>query len=280
MSLKKKIKYLTPVPVKKALKYIFYLFEDIITFLSGKKIKGYPPKRLNFVGSSEFKKVGDEFTDHFVKIGKMKKTDTVLDIGSGIGRMAIPLKKYLKDGEYYGFDIDKRGVKWCQKNISNKLSNFNFEYVDIYNKYYNKKGKIKASEFVFPYKDNKFDFIFATSVFTHMMPKQIIQYFKEVSRVMKPGGTCFFTWFSIDEEAENKIKNNQSNCDLKYKHTDYCFYSHKNVPEAEIGYKENWIIDQLKKQQLNGDLKIHHGTWSNRKDGFSYQDIFVSQKIK
>jgi len=269
MNLKKKFKYLLPVSIKKVLKYLVYLFQDTIGAIKGTNLHGYPPKRLNFVGSAEFKKVGDEFVGHFVELGGLKPSDTVLDIGSGIGRMAIPLTKYLTGGEYFGFDIDKTGVAWCQKNISPKCKNFHFEYVDIFNKYYNKKGKIKAEAFIFPFNNAKFDFIFATSVFTHMLPEQIAQYLAEIKRVVKPGGKCFLTWFSIDAEAQKNIDEHISNCDFKYKHTDFCFYSHKNVPEAEIGYKENWILKKLRR------AKIYHGSWSNRKKSLSYQDIFI-----
>lgn len=278
-TLKNRFKYLLPVQVKKLLKYILYLFQDIINFIKRTHPEGYPPKRLNFVGSSEFKKVGDEFTDHFIKLGKLKPSDTVLDIGCGIGRIAIPLTKYLTNGELYGFDIDKRGIQWCQKNISKKFENFHFQYVDIFNKFYNKKGKIKAEEFIFPYENNKFDFVFATSVFTHMLPEQITQYLAEINRVLKPGGKCFLTWFSIDEEAQKNITNHISNCDFEYEYKEYCFYSHKNVPEAEIGYKEDWIIKQLKRIDCYENLKIYHGSWSNRKESFSYQDIFIFSSL-
>ena len=278
MNLKKKFKYLLPVPVKKALKYVLYSFQDIMSSIKGTRPKGYPPKRLNFVGSNEFKKVGDEFAGYFKKLGELKPSDTVLDIGSGIGRMALPLTTYLTDGKYCGFDIDKRGVQWCQKNISPRFPNFQFEYVDIFNKYYNKKGTIKADEFIFPYGDNQFDFIFATSVFTHMLPAQISQYLAEIKRVLKPGGTCFLTWFSIDEEAQENINNHTSRCNLKYTFDDYGFYSHKSVPEAEIGYKESWIIDQMKNIHCHENLKIHHGSWANRKESLSYQDIVISKK--
>ena len=280
MQIKRKLKYLLPVHFKKILKYCFYLLQDIINFFKKDSLKGYPPKRLNFVGSSEFKKVGDEFFEYFVKYGKLKPDDIVLDVGCGIGRMAIPLTKYVNNrgGGYYGFDIDKRGIKWCQKNISSKFPYFHFNFVDIFNKYYNKRGKIKAHKFIFPYENNKFDFVIATSVFTHMLPDQITQYLAEINRVLKPSGKCFLTWFSIDSEAENNIKNNISNCDFKYEFENYCFYSHKNVPEAEVGYKEHWIIDQLKKVDCYKNLKIYHGNWSKRKSGLSYQDIFISEK--
>lgn len=258
---------------------MLYTFQDILSSLKGTHPKGYPPKRLNFVGSNEFKKVGDEFKNHFTKYGRLKPTDTVLDIGCGIGRMALPLTDFLSTGAYYGFDIDKRGVQWCQKNISSRFPHFHFDYVDIFNKYYNKKGTLKAHEFTFPYKNNQFDFIFATSVLTHMLPEQVTHYLAEIKRVTKPGGTLFLTWFSIDDEAQKNIEHHTSNCDLKYTYDDYGFYSHKNVPEAEIGYKETWILDQLKKIQCDKNVKIHHGRWSNRKSGLSYQDIIVSRKV-
>ncbi|MFA5842838.1 MAG: class I SAM-dependent methyltransferase [Candidatus Gracilibacteria bacterium] len=279
--LKKFFKYLLPVPVKKSLKYLFYLAQDIFGTIFKTNLKGYPPKRYDFVGSLDFKKIGDEFTDYFIRLGGLKPTDTVLDIGSGIGRMAIPLKPVLTKGKYYGFDIDHRGIKWCQKNITKECSNFHFQTVDIFNKYYNKKGKIQAHEFKFPYQAEYFDFIFATSVFTHMLPEQISQYLKEIHRVLKPGGTCFVTWFSIDNEAQKNISQQRSHCNFKYEYIkNISFYSHKNVPEAEIGYRESWIIEQLKKTGMEKNLKIHHGRWSNRKKGLSYQDIFISKKGK
>jgi len=277
--LKHRLKYLLPVSVKKTLKYILNSFQDFISFITGKKNE-YPPKRLNFVGSSEFKKVGDEFVKYFINLGHLNKTDTVLDIGCGIGRMAIPLTKHLNNkGELYGFDIDKRGIKWCHKNLTKKYPNFHFEYVDLYNKYYNKKGKIKAENFKFPYENNKFDFIFATSVFTHMLPNEVEQYLKEIKRVLKKGGKAFLTFFSIDKTAEKNMENGKSYCDFKYPYKGkFCFYSHKNVPEAETGYNEEWIINQYEKMGIDKNLKIYRGKWSGRKEFLSYQDIFISQK--
>lgn len=277
MNFQRRLKYLFPVPLKKVLKYLYYLCQDIGDFMTGRTLKGYPPKRLNFVGSSSFKKVGDEFAEYFIKLGKLQPSDTVLDIGCGIGRMAIPLTRYVTDGAYYGFDIDRRGILWSQKNISKKFPHFHFQYVDIFNQYYNKKGKIKAEEFIFPYEEKTFDFVFATSVFTHMLPEQIRQYLMEIKRVLKPGGTSFLTWFSIDKEARKNIGDHISSCDFSYEYNAHCFYSHKNCPEAEIGYQEHWIIEQLKKLGGTESSEIHHGSWSQRQEYLSYQDIFITR---
>jgi ubiquinone/menaquinone biosynthesis C-methylase UbiE len=276
-SVKQKLKYLVPVRVKKFLKYILYSFQDLIAYLKGEKNE-YPPKRLNFVGSSEFAKVGHEFAGYFIKLCNLKPNEKVLDIGCGIGRMAIPLTKHLSnDGEYFGFDIDKRGIFWCNKNISKKYPNFHFEYVDLYNKYYNKKGKIKASDFKFPYPDGHFDFVFATSVFTHMLTNDVVHYLEEIKRVLKPNGRALTTFFSIDDDARKNINDGISRCQFVYPSDENSYYSHKTVKEAEIGYNEKWINDKLGEIGFSVN-KVLHGSWSARKDYISYQDIYIFNK--
>ena len=57
----------------------------------------------------------------------------VLDIGCGVGRIAIPLTGYLGGGgQYDGFDVVPGGIAWCEKNISIPFPHFRFELADIY----------------------------------------------------------------------------------------------------------------------------------------------------
>jgi len=111
-SAKRIIKYLTPVPLKKVLKYGYYSMLDLKDTLTGNRNPNVPPRRLNFVGSEDFLHVANEFFGYFIspELGHVKPHEKILDFGSGIGRMAIPFINYLPDGHYYGFDIDKRGV--------------------------------------------------------------------------------------------------------------------------------------------------------------------------
>ena len=278
--MKKFLRYLLPVPLKKCLKYVYYGTLDVADRITGKVDPNYPPRRLNFVGSHDFRKVGEEFLEHFIALGKLKPTDQVLDIGSGIGRMAIPLTKYInKNGCYEGFDIDARGVAWCQKNITPAHQNFNFQYTDIYNLYYNKNGETLAKNFEFPYPNNSFDFVFATSVFTHLLHEDGEQYLKEIHRVLKPEGRSFITWFTLDPKTERLMKNGKSAANFKYESIDCsaCFYSHPHNPEAETAYQMAWVKEQYKTHKIDKHFKIHPGWWRGEK-GVSYQDIVVSKK--
>src|SRR5436853_5461052 len=126
-----------------------------------------PPAEMIYTGDGDFLGIGREFLEYFIKLGNLRPSDRVLDVGAGLGRMAIPLTQYLsKRGRYEGFDAVKLGVEWCQERISRTYPNFRFRFADIHNTCYNPEGQIKAQDFKFPYADGSFDFVFLASVFT------------------------------------------------------------------------------------------------------------------
>jgi len=193
--------YVPPL-VKSILKPIYWFIIDTLEVLKGRD-KLIPPKSMIFVGDGDYKKIGEEFFVYLTELGGLKPTHKILDVGCGIGRMTLPLTRYLSnEGEYYGFDIVKKGIDWCNKNISTIYPNFQFEHANIYNKMYNQGGSIKSTEYKFPYNNEKFDFVFLTSVFTHMFRKDVEQYIKEISRVLKKSGKCLITFFLLNEDME------------------------------------------------------------------------------
>jgi protein-L-isoaspartate O-methyltransferase len=50
-----------------------------------------PAPESVFVGDGDYRAIGAEYLGHFVRLGGLKPSDRVLDIGCGIGRMAVPL---------------------------------------------------------------------------------------------------------------------------------------------------------------------------------------------
>ena len=58
-------------------------------------------------GREGFVRAGDESVRCFVEWGGLRPGDRVLDVGSGVGRMAVALTRYLDVGSSYeGFDVD------------------------------------------------------------------------------------------------------------------------------------------------------------------------------
>jgi SAM-dependent methyltransferase len=217
-----------------------------------------PPQDLiHWIGDGDYQKIGDEFFKYFIELGGLKPEHNVLDVGCGCGRMARPLIPFLK-GHYCGFDIMWPAIDWCQKNYS---PHFKFDYADIFNRGYNPGGRINIREYCFPYKNESFDFIFLTSVFTHMFPIGIKHYLSEIHRVLKPTGRCLMTFF-LGNLAHKKDGYSINNLEL---------------PEAMVAYEEQNVRELLSGFKIIEP--IHYGSWSGRESFLSFQDIVIVEKV-
>ena len=267
-----------PDYLKQAVKNVLLYPLDLYELLTGKRDQLTPPKRICFGGDGDFKTIGSDFLNYFITLADLKPNHRVLDVGCGIGRMAVPLTAYLNnDGRYKGFDIVPRGIKWCQKAISTRFPNFEFKLADIYNNQYNPRGKYTASEYVFPYNNNSFDFVFLTSVFTHMLPNDMNNYLEEIARVLKEDGRCLITFFLINEESSAMIHEGRSQRTFKYDFGDFLSID-KEVPEYAIAYHEHVIRGIFAKNYLKITEPIHYGSWCGRNNYLSYQDIIIAAR--
>lgn len=266
-----------PKPLKELLKKIYYLPVDLVDLLR-KRDGMIPPRSMIFIGGGDFIKIGEGFKRHFVELGHLQPHERVLDVGCGIGRMAVPLTKYLsEEGEYWGFDIVKKGIEWCQERISPKFKNFHFVHSDIYNKYYNPNGTILAQEYRFPFENEFFDFVFLTSVFTHMLRPDVENYIGEISRVLRTGGRCLITFFILNEESLRLMHSLKSRFDFRYD-LGGCFSNEIDTPEDAIAYEEEVIKRLFRKNRLVITPSIYYGSWCGRETFFTYQDVIVAKK--
>lgn len=253
----------------------YYAPSDLMDKMTRKNKHIVPPKGLIFTGSGDFLKQGDRYLDIFIKYGGLQPHHTTLDIGSGIGRMAIPLAGYLhKTTRYEGFDVMKVGVKWCQNNLTPMYPNFNFSHVSLKNDLYTNDGEA-AENFRFPYKDDTFDFCFLTSVFTHMTDKQVENYLKEIHRVLKPKGRCLATFFILNKNAKH-----DSNSEFLFPY-DYGHYRlmDNKVKSANVAYEQSYLENFAK--QIGLTIRdFHFGFWSHQRksEALDFQDIVIFEK--
>jgi SAM-dependent methyltransferase len=57
---------------------------------------------------------------------------------------------------------------------------------------------IRPEHYRFPYVNASFDLMYATSIFTHLLPAAAEQFMREASRVLRPEGRCVFSFFLLD----------------------------------------------------------------------------------
>ena len=256
------------------------MFIDFKEWLSGQKDGLVPPMRMRRLVGPEngYRDAGDEFLKIFIGIGGLKPNDRVLDVGCGMGRMARALATYLnKQGSYEGFDIVEKEIRWANRAFESRFPNFHFQLADMYNKEYNPKGRFKASEYRFPYYDNSFDFVFLTSVFTHMLPEDMENYFAEISRVLKSQGRCLISCFLLNENSLKQIGTKDSLMNFQYEIDGYRTVN-KERPEAAIAYFEKTMLGYFNRNKLKVDGPIHYGSWCKSKSPLTFQDVVVSIK--
>jgi len=235
-----------------------------------------PPRGLSFVGRTDFEKTGQEFLDHFVTLGGLKTDDRVLDVGCGIGRMAVPLTGYLDGGAYEGFDVGKEMIGWCKRHITSCHPEFIFTWAPIYNQKYNPFGTVSASEFRFPYDDNSFDFAIATSLFTHLTRDEASHYLRELGRVLRPGATSLLTFFLLTPESEEEIAAGRAAFDFKYEIGGAATVDARQ-PEEAVAFRLGDIEEMLGEMGLEIRQPIHRGNWANAPGAPSLQDIVIAQ---
>ncbi len=140
-----------------------------------------PPQLIYLVMKSYDKKVfyessqlGEECIRNILKKNGLDvySFDSILDFGCGCGRILRRWKTL--GGKIYGSDYNPVLVNWCKKSLPFKVT-------------MNKpQGKIFFDE-------NKFDFIYAISVFTHLNENLQNFWIDELIRILKPGGYLLIT---------------------------------------------------------------------------------------
>lgn len=275
----RKIYYTLSPRLRFLIRRLYYLPYDIWTGISRKRHIYEPPKGKIFVGSGDFIGQGRHQVKLLKKWAELNSDGCVLDVGCGVGRTATALTEYLlPEGKYFGFDVVKQGVKWCQSKIGKDFPNFEFRYTPLHNDLYN-KAENHSNQYQFPYTDNQFDCVFLFSVFTHMLPEETGHYLKEINRVLKNGQFCLATFFIIPDEdiafyqKQNKFK-------FPYRKKGYLLMDSK-VQSANVAITESYLEKIINLSHLQIHKQIP-GYWKGsiaQSEDRDFQDIIVLKKL-
>ncbi len=224
-----------------------------------------PPSDLRlgigpFEDPEKFLASGRETIRLAVDIACLRPSHSILDVGCGCGRIALPLMSYLSDeGIYSGFDPDRECIDWCNENIARLDKRFEFSHVDLRSDSYNPSGTESSSTFTFP-GDQAFDLTILSSVITHLYPEETENYFRNIARVLKPDGYALVSALIMDEKAHDAVKSGTTIFDFVHRVGDNCWTFDPERPLDGVACDKDWLIECLNSSGLEIEL-IRQGTW-------------------
>lgn len=126
---------------------------------------------------------------------------SIVEIGCGYGRKAALLRDYHQQedrfrGHYLGIDIDPELLEFARSHFP--FPNFRFEQTTHSSRTY-LPDQVQASRaYRMPVEDESQDLVFSTSLFTHLLEAEALNYLAESYRVLKPGAWMQMNFFCLE----------------------------------------------------------------------------------
>lgn len=249
------------------------------------------PKRTTLLGDLEITPATksplgglNPYNEHFEIIGQLffqllldhthlTPSSVILDIGCGTGRLAKQLASFLDSGQYYGFDPNERFLRYCPQR-----KNFRYCHLNLQHDEYNQKGAVDAGTVVFPYKDKFFDTIISVAVFNHLRANEVMQYIKQVARVLKPRGTFFCTMILLNNISMEFIKTVKRQPYLFPHKTPESWHDYEVRPLLNIAHYEEAVRRVCLKSNLTIREPIRYGEWCRSKVAVAGPDVLIIKK--
>lgn len=251
--------------------------KDLADSLLGRRPALVPPRRLvEGVGGFDFREVGEHLAGIVREQGELRPHERLLDIGCGVGRLAVPMTGFLTTGEYLGFDLSAAAIRWCRRAISGAHPSFHFAHADIANSHYNPGGTTPAERFRFPCADASVDVAFAASVFTHLTPFAADRYLEESARALKPGGRLLASFFLLDESLRPGLGRFWPRFESFPE--PYFAVADPRDPEAAIAFDRAVVLAALARHGF-GEIRVLPGSWAHRQGALSFQDFVFARRL-
>ena len=216
-------------------------------------------KHFNNSGTKFFRMI----LDHL----HIKKSDRILEVGCGTGRIAFPFIKHLGKN-YSGFDNNSHFIEHCH------TVDGNFQHLDVFHEDWNQSGGIDPNIVEFPYRDRQFHVVFSVAVFNHFRLQWFEHYLSEMTRVLMKGGKLFFTLIIANEPKEKSLP-------FQFLHrTETEWFDYNDYQLYNIAFSEKHVRRALIKQGLMLVEPIKYGGWNKSPLAITGHDVIIANKRK
>lgn len=114
------------------------------------------------------------FRDRMLRFARLRRGETVLDVGCGTGSLAIAAKRQVgTEGEVYGLDASPEMIARAQNKARRAGVDVEFK---------------NALAQLLPFPDARFDVVLTTLMLHHLSSKARQELAREIRRILKPGG--------------------------------------------------------------------------------------------
>jgi SAM-dependent methyltransferase len=233
---------------------------------------------LGGVGDGEFRRAGQELFRLIDCFAGIDPGARILDAGSGLGRVAVPLADRLDErGSYDGFDVCRRYVDWCRDELELDPERFRFHFLDVQSAMYNPAGAIAAHEVTLPWPDEHFTLTIASSLFTHLRADALRRYLGEIARTLVPGGRLFATFFVLDEQSLHVIRSGIT-VPRFVAPIEHGLTADAEAPEEGVAFEIDWLHAQF--LECGFALEHYAAGWWRQAFGPTYQDLVVARRAR
>jgi hypothetical protein len=178
---------------------------------------------------------GHDLVRRCVEDGLVGTGSRILELGSGVGRNLMALRKQVPFATYDGIDVDPQMVAWCTAHLAD--ASVRFHHADLYSAVYNPGGH-RVAAYRFPVDDASIDFSLGVSVFSHLVAADTAHYAAELGRATADGGHASHTFFLL-EHVQALLGDRWT-----FAHElDGCWVENPRYPEAAVAYRQTDVVD-------------------------------------
>ena len=183
----------------------------------------------------------------------------IVELGCGCGRRTHLLRDFkFQDrrytGRYLGIDIDREMLDWCRANFDPERFEF-AQSTHASEAYRNDRGEDGANWYRVPREDASVDFVYGTSVLTHVLTDGLVNYLSEAARVLRPGRHLAMSCFCTDHPPSTFGGRHTFPHRLGEAHVESL-----DVPEAAVAYSERFLLEQAEKAGFrSAELRLNPG---------------------